>query len=116
MPMDKAEGGREDEEIEVKEVARGDTVRHREERARHTCHYPDCGKNFGTKTHLQRHINDRHEKRKRFHCSVTDCAYSMAGGKTFLRRDTWERHMIRIHNIDQQALPEPIEVDFVVNR
>ncbi|KAL6881907.1 hypothetical protein HDV57DRAFT_83461 [Trichoderma longibrachiatum] len=77
----------------------------------HKCPYDGCGKGFGTKTHLQRHINDRHEKKKKFHCSVAGCDYSRAGGKAFPRKDNWKRHMIKIHNIEQQQLPEPIEVD-----
>ncbi|KAM0258185.1 hypothetical protein ACHAQJ_003953 [Trichoderma viride] len=81
----------------------------------HKCPYAGCGKGFGTKTHLQRHINDRHEKKKKFHCSVTGCDYSRAGGKAFPRKDNWKRHMIKIHNIEQQLLPEPIEVDMDVD-
>lgn len=81
----------------------------------HKCPYPGCGKGFGTKTHLQRHINDRHEKKKKFHCSVTGCDYSRAGGKAFPRKDNWKRHMIKIHNIEQQSLPEPVEVDMDVD-
>ncbi|KAG5914160.1 hypothetical protein E4U42_000658 [Claviceps africana] len=77
----------------------------------HKCPYKDCGKGFGTKTHLQRHINDRHDKRKKFHCAVPGCDYSKAGGKAFPRKDNWKRHMTKIHNMDQQQLPEPIEVD-----
>lgn len=77
----------------------------------HKCHYKNCGKGFGTKTHLQRHINDRHEKKKKFHCAFPECDYSKAGGKAFPRKDNWKRHMTKIHNMDQQQLPEPIEVD-----
>ncbi|POR34169.1 Zinc finger transcription factor ace1 [Tolypocladium paradoxum] len=77
----------------------------------HKCPYANCGKGFGTKTHLQRHINDRHEKKKKFHCSVQDCDYSRAKGKGFPRKDNWKRHMTKIHNMDQTQLPEPIEVD-----
>ncbi|KAL3955059.1 hypothetical protein ACCO45_010622 [Purpureocillium lilacinum] len=69
----------------------------------HKCQYPNCGKGFGTKTHLQRHINDRHEKKKKFHCS--------GRGRAFPRKDNWKRHMTKIHNMDQAQLPEPIEVD-----
>lgn len=77
----------------------------------HKCHYPNCGKGFGTKTHLQRHINDRHEKKKKFHCSVQGCEFSKAGGRAFPRKDNWKRHMTKIHSMDQTQLPEPIEVD-----
>lgn len=77
----------------------------------HKCPYPGCGKGFGTKTHLQRHINDRHEKKKKFHCSVPGCDYSKQGGKGFPRKDNWKRHMIKIHNKEQHELPEPIEAD-----
>ncbi|KFH43313.1 Zinc finger transcription factor-like protein [Hapsidospora chrysogenum ATCC 11550] len=77
----------------------------------HKCPYPTCGKGFGTKTHLQRHINDRHEKKKKFHCSIQGCDYSRAGGKAFPRKDNWKRHMTKIHGIDHSGLPEPVEVD-----
>ncbi|ODA78692.1 hypothetical protein RJ55_06074 [Drechmeria coniospora] len=77
----------------------------------HKCNYPNCGKGFGTKTHLQRHINDRHEKKKKFHCSVPGCDYSRAGGKGFPRKDNWKRHMMKIHKMDQAQLSEPVEVD-----
>lgn len=114
MSMDKAEEKRKDAETEEKGTAREDVVRLREEGARHPCPYPGCGKSFGTETHLQRHINDRHEKRKNFHCSIIGCDYSKAGGKAFPRKDNWKRHMMKIHNIDQQSLPEPVEDDFIV--
>jgi hypothetical protein len=77
----------------------------------HKCPYPSCGKGFGTKTHLQRHINDRHEKKKKYHCVIPGCDYSRAGGKAFPRKDNWKRHMTKIHNMDQHHLPEPIEID-----
>lgn len=77
----------------------------------HKCPYPNCGKGFGTKTHLQRHINDRHERKKKFHCAVPGCDYSRQGGKGFPRKDNWKRHMTKIHNMDQSHLPEPVEVD-----
>ncbi|TQV93273.1 Zinc finger domain-containing protein, C2H2-type [Cordyceps javanica] len=77
----------------------------------HKCHYPGCGKGFGTKTHLQRHINDRHEKKKKFHCSMEGCDYSKLGGRAFPRKDNWKRHMMKIHNLEQQQLPMPVEVD-----
>ncbi|TWU77008.1 hypothetical protein ED733_007563 [Metarhizium rileyi] len=77
----------------------------------HKCTYKNCGKGFGTKTHLERHINDRHEKKKKFHCAFPECDYSKGGGKAFPRKDNWKRHMTKIHNINQQHLPEPIEID-----
>ncbi|CAG9940711.1 unnamed protein product [Clonostachys rosea f. rosea IK726] len=77
----------------------------------HKCPYAGCGKGFGTKTHLQRHINDRHEKKKKFHCSMPGCDYSRTGGKAFPRKDNWKRHMVKIHGMDQGSLPEPVEVD-----
>ncbi|KEY68634.1 hypothetical protein S7711_00514 [Stachybotrys chartarum IBT 7711] len=77
----------------------------------HKCTYPGCSKGFGTKTHLQRHINDRHEKKKKYHCAIQGCDYSKAGGKAFPRKDNWKRHMTKIHNMDSSRLPEPVEVD-----
>lgn len=77
----------------------------------HRCDYPNCGKGFGTKTHLQRHINDRHLHSKKFHCAVASCEYSRAGGKSFLRKDNWKRHMTRIHHVETKDLPEPVEYE-----
>ncbi|KAH8169771.1 Zinc finger domain-containing protein [Sarocladium implicatum] len=75
----------------------------------HRCEYPNCGKGFGTKTHLQRHINDRHLHSKKYHCAISTCEYSRTGGKHFLRKDNWKRHMTRIHQV--KDLPEPIEYE-----
>lgn len=77
----------------------------------HKCQYPGCDKGFGTKTHLQRHINDRHEKKKKYHCAIQGCDYSRAGGKAFPRKDNWKRHMTKIHQMENRDLPEPEEVD-----
>ncbi|KAG6010115.1 hypothetical protein E4U21_000149 [Claviceps maximensis] len=77
----------------------------------HKCPYHYCGKGFGTKTHLQRHINDRHDKKKKFHCAIPGCDYSKSGGKAFPRKDNWKRHMTKIHNMHQQQLPEPIAIE-----
>ncbi|PHH78308.1 hypothetical protein CDD82_3113 [Ophiocordyceps australis] len=84
-------------------------------RREHKCTFPDCGKGFGTRTHLQRHINDRHDKKKLFHCTVQGCEYSKTGGKAFPRKDNWKRHMTKIHNLEQSQLPEPVEVDQVMS-
>ncbi|EEU37031.1 uncharacterized protein NECHADRAFT_86719 [Fusarium vanettenii 77-13-4] len=83
----------------------------------HKCPYPNCAKGFGTRTHLQRHINDRHERSKKLYCSVPECDYSRQGGKGFPRKDNWQRHMLRAHNMDQPfnmdqlSPPEPVIVD-----
>ncbi|KAI8653340.1 hypothetical protein NCS55_01319500 [Fusarium keratoplasticum] len=77
----------------------------------HKCPFPNCAKGFGTKTHLQRHINDRHERRKRFHCFVPGCDYSREGGKGFSRKDNSVRHMLKFHDMNRLNLPEPVESD-----
>lgn len=69
---------------------------------------------FGTKTHLDRHINDKHEKTRKFYCSVSDCPYSRQGGKSFPRKDNWRRHMQNKHGIAAKAAPEPEFVDDVM--
>ncbi|PHH66371.1 hypothetical protein CDD81_7426 [Ophiocordyceps australis] len=84
-------------------------------RREHKCPFPNCEKGFGTRTHLQRHINDRHDKKKKFHCTVQGCEYSKTGGKAFPRKDNWKRHMTKIHNLEQSQLPEPVEVDQVMS-
>ncbi|RYP66209.1 hypothetical protein DL770_008842 [Monosporascus sp. CRB-9-2] len=72
---------------------------------KHNCPYDGCDKKFGTKTHLDRHINDKHLKTKAFHCTEPSCPY-FKGGKAFPRKDNWRRHMIKKH----QATPTQLEV------
>lgn len=71
---------------------------------KHNCPYEGCDKKFGTKTHLDRHINDKHLKSKAYHCTDPSCAY-FKGGKSFPRKDNWRRHMIKKH----QASPQHLE-------
>ncbi|CAN8100279.1 unnamed protein product [Discula destructiva] len=74
----------------------------------HQC--PQCDKRFGTKTHLDRHINDKHNKTRKYHCTVGGCAYAkQGGGKSFPRKDNWRRHMQNKHSV--QNPPEPLEED-----
>ncbi|GAW23279.1 hypothetical protein ANO14919_128330 [Xylariales sp. No.14919] len=67
----------------------------------HECTYEGCDRKFGTKTHLDRHINDRHLKLKAYHCTEPTCAW-FKGGKSFPRKDNWRRHMIKKHGSTQQ--------------
>ncbi|KAI1181314.1 hypothetical protein F4777DRAFT_573387 [Nemania sp. FL0916] len=67
----------------------------------HECTYPGCDRKFGTKTHLDRHINDRHLKLKAYHCTEPTCAW-FKGGKSFPRKDNWRRHMIKKHGSTPQ--------------
>lgn len=76
----------------------------------HVCERPGCGKRFGTKTHLDRHVNDKHEQTRRYHCPEQTCAYSRQGGKSFPRKDNLRRHMVNKHN--QSPQPDQ-EFDFV---
>ncbi|KAK8103742.1 zinc finger protein 2 [Apiospora kogelbergensis] len=75
---------------------------------KHECPYPNCDKRFGTKTHLDRHINDKHEKKKGFHCPEPGCPY-FKGGKAFPRKDNWRRHMQNKHNITPTIDPEAMD-------
>ncbi|KIH87427.1 hypothetical protein SPBR_04627 [Sporothrix brasiliensis 5110] len=70
--------------------------------------FPGCGKRFGTRTHLDRHINDKHSKSRKYHCTEEGCPYSVPGGKSFPRKDNWRRHMVNKHGV--QPDHEPIEV------
>ncbi|KAI1779391.1 hypothetical protein F4818DRAFT_404414 [Hypoxylon cercidicola] len=63
---------------------------------KHECPYEGCDKRFGTKTHLDRHINDKHVKSKAYHCIDPTCAY-YRGRKAFPRKDNWRRHMVKKH-------------------
>ncbi|KAI0877868.1 hypothetical protein GGS24DRAFT_62780 [Hypoxylon argillaceum] len=67
----------------------------------HECTYAGCDKKFGTKTHLDRHINDRHLKLKAYHCTDPTCAW-FKGGKSFPRKDNWRRHMMKKHGSTPQ--------------
>ncbi|KAF3015919.1 hypothetical protein E8E14_011264 [Neopestalotiopsis sp. 37M] len=71
---------------------------------RHGCPYPGCDKKFGTKTHLDRHVNDKHEKTKGYHCTESGCQYYI-GGKLFPRKDNWKRHMVNKHGINPTMDP-----------
>ncbi|KAI1632561.1 hypothetical protein F4809DRAFT_81724 [Biscogniauxia mediterranea] len=70
---------------------------------KHECPYDGCDKKFGTKTHLDRHINDKHEKLKAYHCTEPTCPY-FKGGKFFARKDNWRRHMVKKHGAGAQDL------------
>ncbi|KAH8886730.1 hypothetical protein GQ53DRAFT_844672 [Thozetella sp. PMI_491] len=77
----------------------------------HECTYPGCSMRFGTKTHLDRHINDKHKKSRKIYCMVPDCPYSRWGGKSFPRKDNWKRHMLNKHSITHDGDPGPEYVD-----
>ncbi|KAI1448941.1 hypothetical protein F5Y02DRAFT_414204 [Annulohypoxylon stygium] len=72
---------------------------------KHECTYEGCDKKFGTKTHLDRHINDKHVKSKAYHCTDPTCQY-FRGGKAFPRKDNWRRHMVKKHG----ATPGELEM------
>ncbi|KAI0020047.1 hypothetical protein F4780DRAFT_396909 [Xylariomycetidae sp. FL0641] len=70
---------------------------------KHSCPYQGCDKKFGTKTHLDRHINDKHVKSKAYHCTDPSCPY-FKGRKAFPRKDNWRRHMTKKHAVGAQEL------------
>ncbi|EPE04525.1 zinc finger protein 2 [Ophiostoma piceae UAMH 11346] len=74
----------------------------------HECAVVGCGKRFGTKTHLDRHVNDKHSKSRKYHCTEDGCPYSLPGGKSFPRKDNWRRHMVNKHGVQPEH--DPIEV------
>ncbi|KAK4222189.1 hypothetical protein QBC38DRAFT_427754 [Podospora fimiseda] len=76
----------------------------------HACPHPGCTNRFGTKTHLDRHMADKHSKTRKFHCTQPECPYSKQGGKSFPRKDNWRRHMINKHRIVVQPDDEPTEL------
>ncbi|KAI8956505.1 hypothetical protein F5Y11DRAFT_176291 [Daldinia sp. FL1419] len=71
---------------------------------KHGCPYEGCDKKFGTKTHLDRHINDKHVKSRAYHCTEPTCPY-FRGRKAFPRKDNWRRHMLKKHG----AMPGDLE-------
>jgi uncharacterized Zn-finger protein len=77
---------------------------------RHVCEHQGCGRRFGTKTHLDRHINDKHTKSRHYFCTQHNCPYSKQGGKSFPRKDNWRRHMQNKHNITNPPDPEEMSI------
>jgi len=77
----------------------------------HLCEYAGCERKFGTKTHLDRHVNDKHDKIKKFYCTQRECPYSRQGGKSFPRKDNWRRHMVNKHQITPDSEPGTDVVD-----
>ncbi|KAK4112688.1 hypothetical protein N656DRAFT_71373 [Canariomyces notabilis] len=65
----------------------------------HKCPQPGCNHTFGTKTHLDRHFNDKHHKVRKFYCTERDCPYSVQGGKSFSRKDIWRQHILDEHQV-----------------
>ncbi|UKZ47986.1 hypothetical protein TrVGV298_002222 [Trichoderma virens] len=64
----------------------------------HKCPYPDCGKGFSTKTHLQRHINDKHEKEKKFaevNDGVSDTSAIQTSDNKGLGQDAYEARQVQ---------------------
>lgn len=61
----------------------------------HQCSH--CPRSFGTKTHLNRHVNDVHQTTNIFHCLVSKCKYSKTSGtgRFFHRKDNLRRHISR---------------------
>ena len=70
---------------------------------KHNCPYEGCDKKFGTKTHLDRHINDKHVKTRAYHCTDPSCPW-FKGGRAFPRKDNWRRHMIKKHQVPPAQL------------
>ncbi|PMD38020.1 ubiquitin-domain-containing protein [Hyaloscypha variabilis F] len=56
---------------------------------------PQCPKDFGTTTHLERHINERHNTTEKYYCHVQGCIYAQntQNGKFFPRKDNLRRHI-----------------------
>ncbi|KAK4187249.1 hypothetical protein QBC35DRAFT_238011 [Podospora australis] len=81
----------------------------------HVCPHEGCQNKFGTKTHLDRHINDKHCKTRKFYCTQPECPYSRQGGKSFPRKDNWRRHMLNKHHITPTTDPEPEFADDIMS-
>ncbi|KAK1758824.1 hypothetical protein QBC47DRAFT_409655 [Echria macrotheca] len=83
----------------------------------HECPFAGCSMRFGTKTHLDRHLNDKHYKLRKYYCPVAGCAWSRRGNgsgekpgaKWFPRKDNIRRHMANKHQI-QQAPDDSFDV------
>jgi hypothetical protein len=68
------------------------------------CEY--CDLRFGTVTHKNRHVNDKHVKTRKFYCTQAGCDYARGGPKSFPRKDNWKRHMMKKHSIDPKNVTD----------
>lgn len=66
-------------------------------------HCRHCPTAHATVTHLKRHINTRHSRSEEYFCIISSCPRSNTGDGApllpFLRKDTCDRHMRKIHKI-----------------
>jgi hypothetical protein len=62
-----------------------------------------------------KHVNDKHEKTRKFYCTQPGCDYSRQGSKSFLRKDNWKRHMLKRHSIDPQNVTDEDHLGDVAN-
>lgn len=77
------------------------------------CDQGPCQNRFATKTHLERHMNTKHDTVKKFHCPVQKCSRSRIGGRYFNRKDNCRRHVKEKHiDFDSNGSLEA-EVDVV---
>lgn len=75
----------------------------------HPKHCPHCDRGFETQKDVRRHMNDKHEKTKRYYCSISGCKYARAAefgeGKErgFARKENWRRHMRNQHGMNDAS-------------
>src|ERR1700737_3776545 len=64
-----------------------------------------CLSRHTTKRQVDRHVNDYHDQKERYFCTVFTCKRSMTGrSKPFSREDNCRKHMRRAHRFtDDQA-------------
>jgi hypothetical protein len=65
-----------------------------------------CDRSFGTVTHLNRHVNDKHKQTRKYYCTQPGCDYSRQGTKSFPRKDNWKRHMRKKHAVEPKDPPD----------
>ncbi|OBT94046.1 hypothetical protein VE01_07077 [Pseudogymnoascus verrucosus] len=70
----------------------------------HPEHCSMCGRGFETNKDVRRHIKDKHQSTKDFHCLVTGCKYAQGGKRDgFARKENWKRHLRNQHGMGDES-------------
>lgn len=70
----------------------------------HPEHCSMCGRGFENNKDVRRHIKDKHQSTKDFHCLVTGCKYAHGGRRDgFARKENWKRHLRNQHGMGDES-------------
>ncbi|KAE9370827.1 hypothetical protein N431DRAFT_41367 [Stipitochalara longipes BDJ] len=72
-----------------------------------------CPAKWPSRKDLDRHISSRHQRKIRYHCTISECKESIfymhvvdRGRRGFKRKDNWQRHMRVGHGMGEKELAD----------